>query len=284
MSTTSTIWYPVELELMRREFLNCTLLQLLERINELRREPVTYQEMRHQLIRMGLKKMIQIRWSKADIDFLYENFSTIGDLELSKLLTARKSTFRVIDGVKVYRVFTKKHVDKKRHLLGLIRSGKEVKAILQRNIKNGRHVWTKTNNAYTSGVKEIHPENEIRVWKSNGREFKVIKINSRFIYLSRHNWEQKHGPIPNGKVLRCKTNEYFNCDPANWELADRTEHLRNNTGIETLTDKYIVDKLTVKNPELKPNFQQMPELIQLKRSQIILNRTINELSSITENN
>jgi hypothetical protein len=279
---TTTIWYKPELELMRNEFFNCTLLQLLERINQLRTEPVTYQEMRHQLIRMGLKKMIQIRWSKEDIDFLYENYRTIGDLELSKLLTARKSTFRVINGEKVYRTFTKKHVDKKRQLLGLFRSTAEIKAILQRNIKNGRHVWTKQNNAYTQGIKTLAAEGTIRLWRTEGNSHYVIKINKRYVFLSRHLWEQKHGAIPNGMVIRAKDGNPLNCDIDNWEMVNRNEHLEKNTGCEALSDKYIVDKLTYRNDILKKQLRQMPELIELKRSQIKLNRTVNELIKTTE--
>jgi hypothetical protein len=42
-------------------------------------------------------------------------------------------------------------------------------------------------------------------------------------YVLKHRWlfEQKHGPIPEGMVLKCTGDNHLNTDPSNWELVPR---------------------------------------------------------------
>lgn len=42
-------------------------------------------------------------------------------------------------------------------------------------------------------------------------------------YIRKHRivWEQKHGPIPDGMVLMCRSKDRANCDPSNWAMVDR---------------------------------------------------------------
>lgn len=112
---------------------------------------------------------------------------------------------------------------------------------------------------------------------SNGITYKHIRI-SKAVWQPLHiyNWENKNGPVPDGMILRCKDTDQLNCDPLNWEPVNRNEHLELNLGRKTLEDRYIVSKLTHRNPELKETISQMPELIELKRNQIKLRRAINE--------
>jgi len=42
----------------------------------------------------------------------------------------------------------------------------------------------------------------------------------RYVLKHRHLWEQKHGPVPEGMVLKCK-GDRLNTDPSNWELIPR---------------------------------------------------------------
>ena len=37
-------------------------------------------------------------------------------------------------------------------------------------------------------------------------------------------WEQQHGPIPQGKLLRSRDGDKANCDPDNWVLLSRAEN------------------------------------------------------------
>lgn len=42
----------------------------------------------------------------------------------------------------------------------------------------------------------------------------------RYVLKHRWQWEQKHGPVPDGMCLKCK-GERINTDPSNWELIPR---------------------------------------------------------------
>ncbi|MDR1198357.1 MAG: hypothetical protein LBK94_05010 [Prevotellaceae bacterium] len=137
MKGKKAIWEPVDLMIIVENFDKMTLSRLHEHVNNFRSDAdsVDLSALRHQLRRMGLKKQMQIRWSAEDIAFLKNRYRKIGNVELARRLNSRKKTFRKIDGKKVFRVFTKKHVEKKLKLLGLARSPKELSAIRKQNRK-----------------------------------------------------------------------------------------------------------------------------------------------------
>lgn len=43
----------------------------------------------------------------------------------------------------------------------------------------------------------------------------------RYVHKHRYEWEQKHGPIPDDKVLKCLDGDKTNTDPSNWEAIPR---------------------------------------------------------------
>jgi len=120
-----------------------------------------------------------------------------------------------------------------------------------------------------------------RISKDGYREVRVSK--GKFVALHRKNWEAQNGPIPEGMIMKSIDGDPTNCDPANWYLINRANQLGENSGRNELADSYIISKLAHKHTELKAAFAEMPELIELKRSQIKLKRTINELTEITTN-
>lgn len=258
-------------------FYSKTNSQLHVEFMALRGEFIKLSSMLNICRRYGLRRGIQIRWSVEDISFLKDNFRKYGDTELALMLTERHSTFRMINGEKVFRKFVKKNVKKKRDLLGLKRTDEEVYNIRIRNAKLWP-IWTAENNPWTRGSRDLFPEGHIRLWSLNGYHRKVIKVNGRFMLLAHYNWERENGPIPKNMLLSCKTTDGVNCDTANWELIDRKEAALKHTGYDVLSDQYIAAKLTYRNTDLRKQILQMPELIELKRNQIKLKRTINELT------
>lgn len=115
----------------------------------------------------------------------------------------------------------------------------------------------------------------------DGSHYQFRRISSGVWRLShQYNWEQLHGPIPKGYVLRCRTTDTLNDDPANWELLSRNEHAaRNRVGVADnaaarLTTAYVVGTLSKGKPELRPLIHQYPDLIQAQRLRLTLNRTI----------
>ena len=278
MKTDPIYYSQAELDFLKNNFFSMTNAQLCDAINSMRLDTLKLSSVLHQCRRLGLRRGIQIRWSKEDIEFLKENYKTHGYTELAMMLNERKSTFRIINEKKVFRIFTKKHVEKKQELLGLKHTNEETYKIRVRNNEIFDLGYSYEKNDWSLGYRTAFPEGEIRVWGHGGRIYKYIKINGKFVFLSRHLWEQKHGPIPSDKILSCKTDDRLNCDPENWELISRDKAIAARIGRDELTDKYILDKLAHMAPELKAAFREIPELIELKRSQIKLKRTINELA------
>lgn len=109
-----------------------------------------------------------------------------------------------------------------------------------------------------------------------GLTYKYVRVKKReWELLHRVNWIKKNGPIPKGKVLRCKDGETLNCDPANWELISMKENMNKNSGSKNLSDGYVVGRLTPKKPELRKVIrEEYPELIDLARHKMLLNRKI----------
>ena len=122
-------------------------------------------------------------------------------------------------------------------------------------------------------------DGEITIRVSNGKSQKYVRVSLAYwIPLQIFNWEQMNGPVPEGMVLRCLSDNTQDCKPNNWEPINRTEHLDKNLGRDTLDDKYITNLLSLRSKDLRPAIAEMPELIELKRNQIKMRRTINELS------
>lgn len=96
-----------------------------------------------------------------------------------------------------------------------------------------------------------------------------------------YNWKQAGRTIPKGQALWCINGDTENCAVENWECITRAENLRRNCQ----SDSAIASKLArISNGrqgnyidrEAKAEYLQHPELIQLKRSQLKLNRAIKE--------
>ena len=220
MIREKVIWYPDELLFLKKNINSMTNQQLLDEINSRRSKPIGYGSMRHQCIRMGILRQIQIRWSNADIKYLKENYKTKGNTELANLFNERKKTFRIIDGKKVYRSFTKKHIEKKLKLLKLKRSSEEVVAIKKRNIAIGITPAISTDdNFWTRGVRKKACEGEIKIWRhNNGKLFRAIKINGKFTPYTRWFYHNFIAPVPSNKIVFHIDMDSLNDEPENLEV------------------------------------------------------------------
>jgi len=208
-----------------------------------------------------LRPCLGIPFSEEHVRFIRNNYRQLSNTEIAKVIG------RSADGVKA-----------KMKQLGLSRTQKELLAI---NARLCSASWIKPGNEPQNTKHDGYTSTRI---DSHGHPYQHIRVEKgKFELLHRYNWEQKNGPVPEDKILRSKNGDSLNCDPENWELVDRADHLDRNSGRNELTDGYILAKLTHRAPELKPAFAEMPELIELKRSQIKLKRTINELTETTTN-
>lgn len=274
-------WTTEQLKFIKDNYYSMTFKELLSAVEKMN-VAATYQGLRHQCKRMKLAKQVQIRWSKEDTQYLIENYKLKGDLELSMELNLFKRTYRVIDGKKVFRKFNKKHVEKKRELLNIYRTDAEIFAIRQRNIRIGLSTaYTKDNNAYTLGHKPpIADEGTIKTWKHGDYLFKYIKINGDYIHYHRYLWEQEYGEIPKGHNVVFKDGDAMNCILENLECISNQELQLRNSGSIWLSEKFVVFCMLGHNSTNEDRVHMIdnhPELIELKRNQMILDREIRKL-------
>jgi hypothetical protein len=212
--------------------------------------------------REKLRPCLGIPFSEEHEQFIRDNYHDLSNTEIAAIIGRNNG-----DSIKG-----------KMKQMGLSRSKKELLAI---NARLCSDTWIKPGNEPKNTKFDGYTSTRI---DSHGNPYQYIRISKgHFKQLHYHNWEKVNGPVPEGMILRSKDGDSSNCEPENWELIDRAEHLAKNSGREELTDQYILSKLTHRAPELKPAFREMPELIELKRSQIKLKRTINELTETPTN-
>lgn len=145
--------------------------------------------------------------------------------------------------------------------------------------KNARKGHFKTGNL----PPQTHPDGDgaITIWHETSRKIKYIRIDlgvwrPLHIYL----WENKNGKIPPKHCLWFKDGNTLNAeDLNNLELITRKENRRRNSGAVLLNDKYVVRMLVGtkknKNEELeKQILEYRPDLVRIKRQQILLNREL----------
>lgn len=90
----------------------------------------------------------------------------------------------------------------------------------------------------------------------------------------RYVWEQAHGPIPEGGVIRHKNGDTLDDRLENLELLTKEENMVRNSASLNLTDHYVANTLAWQDPEAKAVVLKHPELIALKRQQLTLARAI----------
>lgn len=128
-------------------------------------------------------------------------------------------------------------------------------------------------NAYYDGIVTIRQ-------RPTGN-YKFRRIAPRKWVLShRWNWEQVNGPIPDGCVLRCKSQDTLNDSAENWEPVSRRKNAElsgiwaENRASDQLTPGFLAASLTRGRPELRPIVLASPELLEVQRLKITLNRAL----------
>lgn len=225
------------------------------------------QFLRKKIYELGLYRMRLEYWSEEQVEFLKLNYQTMGDLELSEICEQRWPKSKR---------WTIKHIEKKRLYLKLSRTTLELAKIKQRNIDQGRFIAKGVSKWLAKGYAE---DGDIRMRLNHlNKKEPRIKVNGAYVNWARYTWEQTHGPIPEGMAVSFKDGDPENTHPENLELLTRTELA--NKGVKQsgikLTDNYIAGMLSRGNPDIRQSFRKSPGLIQLKRQQLILKRTIKQ--------
>lgn len=121
----------------------------------------------------------------------------------------------------------------------------------------------------------------------SGRYYKHIRIGlSKWVHYQRYIWEQHHGSIPEKMLVVFIDGDPLNCEIENLELITRAENAIRNQNrkkysetIKNLTDKQVIGRISMKKPELRAELAKLPELIDLARKNIHLQRAINKIYS-----
>ncbi len=115
---------------------------------------------------------------------------------------------------------------------------------------------------------------------SKGNSYKWIRLElAKWVPYHRYLWEQHNGPIPKGYNIQFRDGNTLNCeDINNLYMISRGEQMKmENSASLNLPDNAVAVYLAGKrgtNKELIEQLKQHPELLELKRTQILLNRKI----------
>lgn len=119
----------------------------------------------------------------------------------------------------------------------------------------------------------------IRTHKKTGQQHKYV--GGRLLHHIE--WEKLYGAIPKGYVLACKSADTLNENSKNWELLSRSELMKRNSCVYNLPDKYVANSIAWRDRETADLLiAHHPEIIDLKRHSMILNRKLNERKSRKE--
>lgn len=114
---------------------------------------------------------------------------------------------------------------------------------------------------------------------SDGKNHQWIHFDKRrCVELQRYNYEKFIGEIPQGHIVTFKDGDTMNCCPFNLKLISRAENAVRNSGTQELKDIAVASYLATTSrkfdPELRAEILKHPELIELKRTELLLTREI----------
>lgn len=222
------------------------------------------------LYSLGFKRMDLEYWTQEQIDFLLENYSTVGDTELAEIFNSKWPK---------QKGWSKKHIEKKRRYLGLKRSSDQLKAIRQDWADKGLYAESVRKRWITTGS---NPLGEIVWWNHHGRLIPHIKTDTGYVQYGRYRYQQLNGTIPEGFIVAFSDNDPMNISDKNLVLKTRSEMTMINSASQNLTNNYVIGMMTQGNPELRDALRSFPELIEIKRQQLLLQREINNEKDILD--
>lgn len=256
-------WTPEEDQFLRDNWLHMNNVALAKALGR------KLTNTRTRLYQLGMKRIELEFWTDEMVQFLRENFRKIGDTELAEIFSTKWPKNKG---------WSKKHIEKKRRYLKLKRTRKEMDAIRQRHIEAGVYARGNEKMWETRGVAK---EGEIRYWRASynkDRPVPLIKIDGQFVHYARYRYEQLHGPVPEGHNVVFLDNNPENIEDNNLGIVTNAELAIRNArlGPGALSDNYVAGMLS-RDKELREEIKtNYPELIEIKRKQLILNRIINE--------
>jgi HNH endonuclease len=211
---------------------------------------------------LGMLRMEMAYWTKEQVQYLLDHYKTIGDVELAEIFEKKWPKNKR---------WTLKHIEKKRRYLSLKRTKNQLRLIKERNRVAGRF----SINHWKRWYGREAAIGTVKVWHEEfGRPYKVIKTEDGYVYLSRKMWEDNFGPVPEKHQITFKDDDNMNVVPENLMALPIGCHPSFIKASTNLSDNYIAAQMSFKDPELRKLLLQHPDLLELKRQELLLNRTI----------
>jgi HNH endonuclease len=115
----------------------------------------------------------------------------------------------------------------------------------------------------------------IRIRDRNHIPYMFIKLaEHKWVTASVAIWEYYHGKIPTGMVVTFINGDTMDPSIENLKLISRVENGIRNSGSIDLKDSYIAARMCLGSKRLKSKLLKRPDILELKRKQYLLNRTI----------
>ena len=168
----------------------------------------------------GIKKGVKLhRWTEREIEYLKKHYPSSSAKEVGKALdrTARAVSVKA----------AKLGIRSERRLES--NSGSFKKGHTPWN--KGRRVIVKNQHTWFKKGQKVWSEKPVgTIWVRKEKEvlYKFIKTEAGIKRYSRVIWEQHHGKIPKGNIIRYKDGNTLNCDIDNLLCVSRKEHARMN--------------------------------------------------------
>lgn len=221
---------------------------------------------------MGLKRMDLDYWTPEQVALLKKRWKTRGDSEIAeefaKLWYKEKG-------------WSKKHIEKKRRYLKLKRTEEMKASIFRRNKRLGR--WSECAvKAWKN--RDVNPNGTIVYWKNNStkKPMPMIKVNDAYLNYPRFRWRELGRKIKRKHNIIQSDGNPYNLSDDNLEMVSDAELAKRNSQMSSvgLSDTYVASMIAFgkDNRGLRKTIvEQHPELIQLKRAQLLHQRALKEV-------
>lgn len=180
------------------------------------------------------------QYSLEHTQFIIDNYTTMSNIEMAKKLGRSRDSIR-----------------RKLKKEGLERTAVQIKLIMDNSnssktrFKKGRQ----PGNALYDGAITIRTD------AKTGIQYRWIRLAvGKWKELHRLNWEKLHGPIAEGKVLRCRDGNPLNAHPSNWQLIERRLNLEKNYNREKMS-KSRSETFQKLRRLSKPNSEKVEKLL-----------------------
>ncbi len=229
--------------------------------------------------RYKLKKKIfffKKTWTKQQDSFLRKNYKKHTAIEIGKMMGKTRAAIQA--RLNVLGIKLPEKLKEQRAAIGRFKKG-QVPANKGKKWEEFMSKEGQKNSRKTTFKKGQLPHNTryngaIRKRKNKDKkQYTYIRIGKgKWEMLHVHIYKKIHGRLPKNKIIVFKDNDQDNFHPSNLIALTRKQHIDRMRE----SDGYIATRMSMKDKALRNEILKRPELIDLKRTQLKLNKTINE--------